>query len=38
MLNADSELLVGLSVDELQVLDEGMLAPTAQTQFQELRA
>lgn len=36
--NADSELLVGLSLDELQALAEGMLAPPAQSQLQELLA
>jgi hypothetical protein len=38
MTNADSELLVGLSVEELQALAEGMLAPTAQSQLQGLQA
>jgi hypothetical protein len=38
MNDADSELLVGLNVEELQALAEGMLAPTAQSQLQELQA
>jgi hypothetical protein len=38
MTDADSDLLVGLSLDELQALAEGMLAPTAQSQLEALLA
>jgi hypothetical protein len=35
-LSLDSELLIGLSIDELQALEESSLFPKAQTQLQEL--
>jgi hypothetical protein len=35
-LSLDSELLIGLSIDELQALAESSLSPKAQTQLQEL--
>ena len=35
-LSLDSELLVGLSIDELQALAESSLFPKTQTQLQEL--
>jgi hypothetical protein len=38
MTDTDSELLVGLSVEELQALAEGMLVPTTQSQLQESQA
>jgi hypothetical protein len=37
-MSLDSELLVGLSVGELEALAEGMLAPAAQTRLDELLA
>jgi hypothetical protein len=37
MTDADSELLVGLSVEELQALTKGMLVPIAQFQLQGLQ-
>lgn len=38
MTDADSELLVGLSVEELQALAEVILTRTAQSQLQELQS
>jgi hypothetical protein len=35
-LSLDSELLIGLSIDELQALAESSLFPKTQTQLQEL--
>ncbi|MFN6483846.1 MULTISPECIES: hypothetical protein [unclassified Nostoc] len=35
-LSVDSELLIGLNVDELQALAESYLSPKAQIQLQEL--
>ncbi|MCC5642524.1 hypothetical protein LC607_06075 [Nostoc sp. CHAB 5824] len=35
-LSVDSELLIGLNLDELQALAESLLAPKAQIQLQEL--
>ena len=34
-MTSDSELLVGLSEDELEALADSMLAPSAQTQLDE---
>jgi hypothetical protein len=36
MANLDSELLTSLSLEELQALAEGLLAPTLQTQLEGL--
>jgi hypothetical protein len=36
MTDSEDELLVGLSLEELQALAEGMLAPTAQLQLEAL--
>jgi hypothetical protein len=36
MADLDSELLIGLSLEELQALAEGILAPTLQTQLEGL--
>jgi hypothetical protein len=36
MTDLEDELLVGLSLEELQALAEGMLAPTAQLQLEAL--
>jgi hypothetical protein len=38
MTDSDDELLVSLSLEELQALAEGMLAPTAQSQLDALLA
>ena len=35
-LSVDSELLIGLNLDELQALAESLLSPKAQIQLQEL--
>ena len=35
-LSTDTELLIGLSIDELQALAESSLFPKTQTQLQEL--
>jgi hypothetical protein len=37
-MNGDSELLVGLSVEELEALADGLLAPAAQARLDELLA
>jgi hypothetical protein len=37
-MSGNSELLVGLSVDELEALAEGLLAPAAQTRLTDLLA
>jgi hypothetical protein len=36
MIDSEDELLVGLSLEELQALAEGLLAPTAQSQLDAL--
>jgi len=36
MMNNESELLVGMSDDELEALADGKLAPSAQTRLDEL--
>ncbi len=36
MVDLDSELLINLSLEELQALAEGLLAPTLQTQLEGL--
>ena len=37
-MSGDSELLVGLSVDELEALADGLLAPAAQVRLSDLLA
>jgi hypothetical protein len=37
-MSGDSELLVGLSVDELEALADGLLAPAAQARLSDLLA
>jgi hypothetical protein len=37
-MSKDSELLVGLSVEELEALADGLLAPTAQERLSDLLA
>ncbi len=37
-MNGDSELLVGMSVAELEALADGLLAPTAQAHLDDLLA
>ncbi len=37
-MSSDSELLVGLSIEELEALADGLLAPTAQARLDDLLA
>ena len=37
-MNRDSELLIGLSVEELEALADGLLAPKAQARLDDLLA
>ena len=37
-MNSDSDLLVGLSIDELEALADSMLAPAAQARLDDLVA